>query len=144
MLNVFIVIRQCLLRLIIIDHLKEYSKVWDRVSSLMKIEFDSEPVYGNNDKYIKAKKKKSYEDKVNINFLGKKGPKENASYKCLSLIILDSVAGVSKNYHPQILLEECEYMIKKSKVENLVNDDLDSSSSDNESDNEFDNDQSND
>ena len=83
----------------------------------------------------------SYEDKVNISFLGKKGPKENASYKCLSL---DSVVGANNNYHPQILLEEWKYIIKKTKVENLINDDLDPSSSDNESDNGFDNESDND
>ena len=38
-----------------------------------------EPVYGDNDKYIKAKVK-SYGDKVNTDFRGKKIPKENASY----------------------------------------------------------------
>ena len=48
----------------------------------MNIEFDSGPVYGDIDKYIKAKIK-PYGDKVNTNFLGKKGLKENASYKCL-------------------------------------------------------------
>ena len=31
--------------------------MWERVSSLMNIEFDSEPVYGDNDKYIKPKAK---------------------------------------------------------------------------------------
>ena len=35
--------------------LKKYTKVWERVSSLMNIEFDSERVYGDNDKYIKTK-----------------------------------------------------------------------------------------
>ena len=30
--------------------------MWDKVSSLMNIEFDSEPVNGNNDKYIKTSK----------------------------------------------------------------------------------------
>ena len=50
----------------------------------MNIEFDSEPVYGDNDKYIKTRIK-MYEDRVNTNFQGKKVPKENASYKCLSL-----------------------------------------------------------
>ena len=30
--------------------LKKYIKIWKRVSSLMNIEFDSEPVYDNNDK----------------------------------------------------------------------------------------------
>ena len=35
--------------------LKEYTKIWEKVSSLMNIKFDSEPVYGDNDKYIKTK-----------------------------------------------------------------------------------------
>ena len=30
--------------------LKKYNKIWEKVSSLMNIKFDSEPVYGNNDK----------------------------------------------------------------------------------------------
>ena len=55
----------------------------------MNIEFDSEPVYGDNEKYIKAKIN-SYVDKVNT----------NASYKCLSLIMQDSVIKVSKKYYP--------------------------------------------
>ena len=33
-------------------------------------------------------------------------------------------------------MEECKYEIKKNKIENLINDDLDLSSSDNESDND--------
>ena len=45
----------------------------------MNIEFDSEPVYGDNDKYIKTKIK-MYKDRVNIHFQGKKVPKESASY----------------------------------------------------------------
>ena len=35
-------------------------------------------------------------------------------------------------------MEECKYVIRKNKMENLINDDLDLSSSD-ESDDEFDN-----
>ena len=61
----------------------------------MHIEFDSELVYGDNDKYRKIKIK-MYEDRVNTNFQGKKVPKENASYKCLLLIVLDSVIRVNK------------------------------------------------
>ena len=30
--------------------LKKYNKIWEKISNLMNIEFDSEPVYGNNDK----------------------------------------------------------------------------------------------
>ena len=58
--------------------------------------------------------------------------------------MLESVIRVSKKYYPQILLEECKYVVRKNKMENLINDDLYLSSSDNESDNELDSDESND
>ena len=67
--------------------LKKYSKLWEKISNLMNKEFDSEPVYGDNDKYIKTKIK-VYEDRMNTNFQGKKVPKENASYKYLSLMFI--------------------------------------------------------
>ena len=47
-----------------------------------------------------------YGDRVKTNFQGKKVPKENASYKCISLIMLDSVIRVNKKYYPQTLLEQ--------------------------------------
>ena len=122
--------------------LKIYNKMWEKVSSLMNIKVDSETVYG--DKCIKTKLK-PYEGRINTDFQGKRIPKENASYKCLSLIMLDSVIKVNKKYHPQVFLEEYKYKIKKSKMENLINDDLDPSSSDesdSESDNGSDNDES--
>ena len=58
--------------------------------------------------------------------------------------MLDSVVRENKMYYPQTLLEECEYEIKKNKMKNLINDDLDLSSSDNETDNDSDNDTDND
>ena len=51
--------------------------------------------------------------------------------------MLDSVIKVNKKYYPQTLLGECKYVIRKNKMENLINHDLSLSSSD-ESDNEFD------
>ena len=70
--------------------LKKYNEILEKVSNVMNIEFDSEPVYGDRDKYIKTKIK-MYVGIVNTNFQGKKVPKENASYKCISLTVLDSV-----------------------------------------------------
>ena len=37
--------------------LKKYNQIWKRVEKLLKIEFNSEPFYGDNDKYIKNKNK---------------------------------------------------------------------------------------
>ena len=34
--------------------LKKYNQIWKRVEKLLKIEFDSKPLYGYNDKYIKT------------------------------------------------------------------------------------------
>ena len=75
------------------------------------LEFDGDPVYGDIDRSIKTKIK-VYDDRVNTNFQGKIVPKENALYKCLSLIMLDSVIRVNKTYYPQTLLQECKYVIK--------------------------------
>ena len=65
--------------------------------------------------------------------------------------MLGSVIRVNKKYYLQTLLEECNYIIRKNKMENLINDDLDISSSDecdnqsdNQTDNEIDNDESSD
>ena len=72
--------------------------------------------------------------------------------------MLDSAIGPNKMYYPQTLLEEFKYKITKNKVENPINDVLDSSSpdeyvsqsdsepdsgSDNQIDNDRDNDESN-
>ena len=57
--------------------------------------------------------------------------------------MLDSVIRVNKKYYPQAFLEECKYVIRKNKMENLINNDLNLSSSD-ESDNENENESDND
>ena len=57
--------------------LKKHTKIWEKIRNLMNIKFDSEPVYGDNDKYIKTKIK-MYENRVNTNFQCKKVPNENA------------------------------------------------------------------
>ena len=54
----------------------------------MKINFESRPVYGDNDKCIKTKIK-TYADSIITNFHNKKIPKEKAPCKCLSIIMID-------------------------------------------------------
>ena len=109
--------------------LKKYNQIWKRVEKLMKIEFDSDPVYGDNDKYIKTKIK-IYAGSMITNFQSKKMPKEKAPCKCLSIIMLDSVIKAKKNYYPQTILEECKYEQEKIKMQNFIDDDLEKSESD--------------
>ena len=58
------------------------------------------------------------------------------------MIRLNPVIRVHEKYYPQALLEECKNEIGKNKMENLIKDDLDLSSSDIEFNNESDMDES--
>ena len=60
--------------------LKEDTKLWENISNLMNTEFDSEHVYGDNDKCIKTQIK-SYGGEIKRTFQSKETPRENASYK---------------------------------------------------------------
>ena len=65
---------------------KNYTKIWEKISSLIGKEFDSEHVYGDNDKYVETNAK-SYGDKINTNFQGKKIPKK----KCvMQMFVIDN------------------------------------------------------
>ena len=74
---------------------KKYCKIRKTIKGLLRIEFDSDPVYGDTNYYIKTNVK-MYDNKVNTNFQGKETPKGDSSCKCLSLIMLASVAKVGK------------------------------------------------
>ena len=113
--------------------LKRYNQIWKKVEKSLRIEFGSNPVYGDNDKYIKTKIR-IYDGNVNTNFQGKKMPIEKAPCKSLLIIMLYSVVKAKKKHYPQLLLEECKYEPKKKKMKNLIDDDLQKNSSD-ESDN---------
>ena len=123
--------------------LKNYNKTWENVEKLLKIEFESKPVYGDDNKYIKTKIK-TYARSMITNFHSKKMPKEKTQCKCLSIILLDSVIKTSKKYYPQTLLEECKYVQKKIKTENHIDDHLEKSESDSESNDETESDNDND
>ena len=106
----------------------------------MRIDFESKPVYGDDDKYIKTKIK-IYADSMVTNFRIKKMPKEKAPCKCLSIIMLDSVIKANKKYYPQTFLEECKYVQEKIKTENYIHEDLEKSDSNDETESDIDNDE---
>ena len=96
--------------------LKKYNQIWKKVKTLLNIKLDSEPVYGDNDKYIKTKIK-TYGGSVITNFQGKKMQKEKAPCKCFSIIMLDSIVKLDsvvkqKKHYPQTYLEERKYEAK--------------------------------
>ena len=123
--------------------LLNYNKIWEKVEKLLKREFESKPVYGDDGKYIKTKIK-IFACSMITNFLNKKMPKEITLCKYLSIIMLDFVIKANKKYYPQTLLEVCRYVQGKIKKEKLINDDLERSESDSDSTNETESDTDND
>ena len=110
--------------------LKYYNKIWEKIEKLRRINFESKPVYGDDDKYIKTKIK-IYTGSMVTSFHNKKMPKEKAPCKYLSILMLDSVIKANINYYPQTFLEECKYVQENIKIENHI-DDLKSDSNSNE------------
>ena len=109
--------------------LKSYNEIWEKVKKLIKINFESKPVYCDDDKCIKTKIKLYASSKI-TKFHNKKMSKEKAPCKCLSIIMLDFVIKANKKYYLQTFLEEYEYVQEKIKIENLIDDDLEKSESD--------------
>ena len=55
--------------------LKKYNQIWKAIADLLDVQFDSDPIYGDNEKYIKTKIR-MYKDRVITNFQGKKYQKK--------------------------------------------------------------------
>ena len=120
--------------------LKNYNKIWEKVKKLSNIDFESKPVYRDDDKYIKAKIK-IYADSIITNFHIKKVSQGKSPCKCLSIMMIDSVIKANKEYYPETLLEECKYVQEKIKTENYIDEDLEKSDSNDETESDIDNDE---
>ena len=71
-----------------------------------------------NDKHIKTK--------INLydtNFYGNKTPTEVEHYTCFSVILLDSIVNLDKEYYPQIFFKKFKYAVKKKKM-NIISEEL--------------------
>ena len=71
-------------------------------------------------------------------------PKAKGPCKFFSITMIDSVIRVNRKYYPQTLLEECKYIQEKIKIEDCINEDLETSESDSDSNNETESDIDND
>ena len=81
------------------EFLEKYNEIWDNFNNTIKKEFHRELVY--NEKYIRTRIKFS-EGKLNTNFHDNKMPKEESQCISLSVIFVDSVFRLGKNYHRQV------------------------------------------
>ena len=76
---------------------EKYNKICNKVSNSIKKRFDSKLVYNN--KYLKTKVK-SYEGKINTIFHDYGMTEDDFHYIFLSVILIDSVFEIGKNYYP--------------------------------------------
>ena len=124
--------------------LKITIKYGKKIDKLIGTDFNTNPIYSDDDKYIKTKIK-TYQYNITTNFYNKKAskklPEEKIPHKCLSIIILDSILYPYEKYHPQIYLEECKYVKENIKTKNYIDKTLKSESDSNsDSNNDSDND----
>ena len=99
--------------------LKIYNETWEKFEKLMRIDFESKTVYGDDEKYIKTKIK-IYAGSMITSFRNKKMPKEKAPCKFLSIIMLDSLIKANEKYYLQTFLQEWKYLQEKINTENLM------------------------
>ena len=74
--------------------LKTYNKIWKKVEKLMKINFESKPVYGDDDKYIKQKYNQTRTLWLQI-FIAKKWPMKKYHASVYQSHRLDLIVSVS-------------------------------------------------
>ena len=65
---------------------------------------------------------------VNTLFSGNEIPKERNHYICIAVICIDSVLKVDKKNYPQVYLEPWKYKIKRRKLVDFTDVDIDLSS----------------
>ena len=100
----------------------EYNEIWNKIKNTLGIGFHSQPIY--DDKYIKTKKK-AFNGVINTIFSENKIPKESNHYICIAAICIDSIMKINKKNSPQVYLEQSKYKIKKRKLVDFIDAELD-------------------
>ena len=107
--------------------LKALNKLCDKISNIKQKGFDSElPVYNEKQLNINIK---SYGGKTNTNFHENGVTKGGSRQGCLSVILIDSVFQMGKNYYLLVFLEQHKYIVK-NKMTKFINDELEISTDD--------------
>ena len=108
------------------DVLDKYKEIWDRIKETLSIKFHSMPV--SDEKYIKAKIRE-FNGVIKTNFLGGEVPKQGVDYTCIVCITIDSVMRMEKKNDTQVYLEEYKYKLKKIKMPEFTDTELELNSS---------------
>ena len=100
----------------------KYTEIWNKIKNSLNSKFYSQPTYDDN--YIKTEVK-TFSSMINTLFSDNEIPKEKNNYICIAAICIDSVLRVGKKNYLQIYLEQCKYKMKKRKLVDFVDDEVD-------------------
>ena len=89
-----------------INYLKKYNIIWDKLRADRKKEFDSESVY--NKEFLKIKIKSNGDKVTDCN--DKKIPTIDSNHICSAVIGLNFSLKKYHIYYPQVFLKECKYI----------------------------------
>ena len=87
----------------------------------------NQPIY--DDKYIKTKVK-TFSSTISTLFSDNENPRERNHYIGIAAICIDSVLKVDNKNYPQVYLEQCKHKIKKRKLVDFIDVEVDLSSND--------------
>ena len=105
------------------DVLVKHNEIWNKIKKTLNTKFYCMPVY--DEKYIKAKERE-FNGVIKINFLSSEVLKEGVHYTCIACKTIYSVMRMEKNNYPQVYSEECKYKIKKIKMPEFIDVELES------------------
>ena len=98
------------------------TEIWNEIKDILNVKFHSQPIY--DDRYIKTKTK-TFNNMINTLFSGDEIPKERIHYVCIAAIFIGSVLRVDKKNYPQVYLEQCKYRMRKRKLVDFIDNEVD-------------------
>ena len=85
----------------------QYKKIWNEVESQLSEKLATKLIKGRG-KYVHGKLKK-WKERIKTNFRGQDVPYDMYC-NAMAVLKIDSIYKQGKNYHPQVYVEECEYI----------------------------------
>ena len=99
------------------DILNAYAEIWNSIKDLIGKYIDVEVIHCN--KYNSAKIN-PFNYELRTAFHDEGLPVEETPWTAHSIILVDLIYRTNKSYYPQVILEECKYMVKNETTKRYI------------------------
>ena len=106
------------------EWVSQYKKIWNEVESQLFEKMATEPIKREG-RYVNDKLN-TWKERIKTNFHDQDVP-FNMHCNATAVLKFDSVYKQSKNYHPQVYVEECKYIDAENQQCSMLSDDNDGS-----------------